>query len=234
MRVPHFVLPALAALSIALIGGGALVGFAEEAPPTHAPVPAERLRYIGRDPFTGRPAMVNDRYIADMEYAIARYGKDAGEPVPAPPADGADIVAIAAPAIGVDAPVERFGLDAYGRLDVPQDRVHVGWNPAFTALPGEGESTFLAAHYEYGGLPGVFFRLSDLVSGDEIAITLSDGTVHRYRVTSVVDYHLAAIDMGALLQGREGVESITLMTCSGPPTPDGYQWRTVVLAEKAD
>jgi hypothetical protein len=38
--------------------------------------------------------------------------------------------------------------------------------------------------------------------------------------------------MGAILVGREGRESITLMTCSGPPTPEGYLERTVVLAER--
>jgi hypothetical protein len=51
-------------------------------------------------------------------------------------------------------------------------------------------------------------------------------------VTSDVDYALATIDMGALLYGREGTESITLMTCSGPPGADGYPLRTVVLAER--
>lgn len=231
MRVPHLVLGIVAAL---LPAGGAIAGLAGDAAPAQAPSTGEQLRYIGRDTATGRPALVNDRYIAELEHAIARYGKDEGEPVPPPPVTGVDIAAIAAPAIGVDAPVARFGLDAYGRLDVPQDRAHVGWNPGFTSLPGEGGATFLAAHYEYGGQSGVFFHLRELAGGDEIAITLTDGSVHRYRVTSVVDYQLAAVDMGALLQGREGVESVTLMTCSGPPTPDGYQWRTVVLAEKAD
>jgi hypothetical protein len=39
--------------------------------------------------------------------------------------------------------------------------------------------------------------------------------------------------MGAILRGREGSESLTLMTCSGPPGADGYPLRTVVLAERA-
>jgi hypothetical protein len=65
-------------------------------------------------------------------------------------------------------------------------------------------------------------------------VTLSDGSVHRYRVTSVVEYELGTIDMGALLYAREGVESITLMTCSGPPSRGEYWYRTVVLAERVD
>ena len=65
-----------------------------------------------------------------------------------------------------------------------------------------------------------------------MVVGLNDWSSHRYRVTSVVDYALGAIDMGALLKGREGIESITLMTCSGPPNEGEYAFRTVVLAER--
>ena len=196
---------------------------------------AQHLRYIGRDTHTGLPAPVDDRFIADVARAIERYGKDEGQPVPPPPVEGTDIATLSVPRLGVlDAPVARFGLDAFGRLEVPQDTRHVGWNPAYNSLPGEGGATFFAAHFEYAGRPGVFNKLSTLVGGDEIGVVLSDGSRHRYRVTSTVDYNLAAIDMGAILYGREGQESITLMTCSGPPNAEGYPERTVVLAERLD
>jgi sortase (surface protein transpeptidase) len=73
-----------------------------------------------------------------------------------------------------------------------------------------------------------------LKGGDVVEIGLSDGSSHEYRVTSAVDYAMASIDMGAILKGREGVESITLMTCSGLPDEGEYQSRTVVLCERAD
>jgi sortase (surface protein transpeptidase) len=193
---------------------------------------ATTLRYIGRDTLTGMPAPVDDRFIAANEEAIERYGEDEQEPIPPPPVNGADIVAIRVPDIGVDAAMGRYGVDAFGRLDVPQDRVTVGWNPAYSDLPGAGGSTFFAAHYEYGGVPGVFFRLSTLRAGAEVEVSLSDGTVAGYRVTSAVDYPLGSIDMGAILTGLEGRESITLMTCSGPPNEGEYPLRTVVLAER--
>lgn len=196
---------------------------------------AQQLRYIGRDTSTGLAAPVGDRFIAEAERSFARYGKDEGTPVPPPPVNGADIASISIARLGMtDAPVVRFGLDAFGRLEVPQDANRVGWNPAYNSLPGEGGSTFFAAHFEYGGRPGVFNKLSTMANGDEVEVTLSDGSRHRYRVTSTVDYNLASIDMGAILFGREGRESVTLMTCSGPPGADGYPERTVVLAERID
>ncbi len=223
---------AMAAAFVAL----PLSGGAEEP----APVPAqtngiaEQLHYIGRDYLTGMPATVSDRFIAQVERSVALYGIEESKPEPPPPlsADDRTVTNLAVPAIGVtSAGVARFGLDRFGRLDVPQDNQTVGWNPAFTSIPGRGRSTFFAAHFEYRGVPGVFFRLSSLRSGAEVMVTLSDGSRRRYRVTSTVDYALGAIDMSALLQGREGVESLVLMTCSGPANEGNYPLRTVVLAE---
>ncbi len=222
-------------LAAALLPGAYRRAEPAAAGPGDVPPFASDLRYIGRDPLTGLPDRVDDRFIAAVERAIERYGKDAGEPVPPPPPAPVDIATLAIPAIGIDsAPVRRFGLDAYGRLDVPQDTVTVGWNPAYTALPGTGGSTFLAAHFEYGGRPGVFSRLAALRPGDRVEVTLTDGSVHAYRVVSVVDYALAAIDMGAILRGLEGRESVVLMTCSGPANEGQYAFRTVVLAERAE
>lgn len=220
-----------------LVSGGAfaLAALGDAHADNALPTLAQQLRYIGRDTNTGLPAPVDDRFIAEVERAIERYGKDEGKPVPPPAVEGLDISTLSIPRLGVrDAPVARFGLDGFGRLEVPQDTVHVGWNPAYNSLPGEGGATFFAAHFEYAGRPGVFNKLSTLVGGDEIGVVLSDGSRHRYRVTSTADYSLAAIDMGAILYGREGRESITLMTCSGPPNAEGYPERTVVLAERLD
>lgn len=195
---------------------------------------AAELRYIGRDGMTGMPASVDEGFIAAQEQEIERYGKDEREPLPPPAVEGVDVARVGIPALAVDAATGRYGVDRFGRLDVPQDRVTIGWNPAYSGVPGQGGATFFAAHYEYGGIAGVFFRLNTLTPGDRVNVTLSDGSVHSYGVVSVVDYPLGAIDMGAILEGREGMESITLMTCSGPPDEGEYPLRTVVLAERTD
>jgi hypothetical protein len=195
---------------------------------------AAQLRYIGRDEATGMPRSVDDSYIATVERGVERYGKDERPAIPPPPVTGLDVRAIAIPKLGVAAPVGRYGVDTFGRIDVPQDARTVGWNPGYAALPGTGGATFFAAHFEFAGAPGVFFRLSTLAAGDRITVTLSDGTLVAYAVRSTVDYALGVIDMGALLKGREGLESITLMTCSGPPNEGEYAFRTVVLAERVD
>ena len=224
------VLPCL--LAAALVGGLLLRPGGASADASASTLSAQ-LRYVGRDTLTGMPVSVDDHFIAQVEQDIARYGKDEREAVPPPPATGPDVASLTIGRLGLDhATVRRFGVDAFGRLDVPQDTTTVGWNPGYTDLPGTGGATFLAAHFEYGGRPGVFNKLSSLIPGDTVTVTLTDGSSDTYRVTSNTDYALAAIDMGAILRGREGAESLTLMTCSGPPGADGYPLRTVVLAER--
>jgi sortase (surface protein transpeptidase) len=228
---PLFLALGLAAAVVAVGRPGAPAQ--AQAPAATAPASiAEQLRYIGRDGLTGMPTSVSDRFIAEVERAIERYGQDEVKPIPPPPVEDVDVVRLQAPAIGIDAPVGRYGVDRYGRLDVPQDSKTVGWNPAYNDLPGEGRATFFAAHFQFAGRPGVFNKLSSLAPGDEVTALLSDGTASTYRVTSTIDYALGVIDMGALLRGREGVESITLMTCSGPPNEGNFPLRTVVLAER--
>lgn len=236
MRFPRRALVAAAGAAFAFAVMAAAVAFGsasgQAAQAAATPSMALALRYIGRDGITGLPAPINDHFIAAAAQSIARYGKDASKPIPPPLLTGTDVSTLTIPALGIQAvPVRRYGLDAYGRLDVPQDADTIAWNPGYSALPGTGGATFFAAHFEFGGQPGVFKRLSTLKPGDTITVALTDGTRHNYSVTSAVDYSLAAIDMGAILQGREGTESITLMTCSGPPGPDGYPLRTVVLAD---
>jgi hypothetical protein len=92
---------------------------------------AQELRYVGRDPLTGMAARVDDRFIAQVEESIARYGQDARQPVPPPPPGALDVSRVSIPSLGLeDVVVGRYGLDAFGRLDVPQDASTIGWDPA--------------------------------------------------------------------------------------------------------
>jgi hypothetical protein len=194
----------------------------------------EQLRYIGRDHLTGMAAPVDDSFIAAVEESVERYGRDERQAVPPPPRRPVEVQHLVISSLGVDAATDRYGVDRFGRLDVPQDDRTIGWHPDFSDTPGEGGATFLAAHFQYAGRPGVFNKISTLRGGDEIVVTLTDGSSHRYRVDSTVDYALGAIDMGAILHGRASMESITLMTCSGPANEGEYPLRTVVMASRID
>ena len=72
---------------------------------------------------------MNDTFIAETEEAIERYGQDAREPVP-PPAVPVDVASLTVPKLGIrNSRVGRYGLDAFGRLEVPQDTSTGGCEP---------------------------------------------------------------------------------------------------------
>ena len=91
----------------------------------------EHLRYVGRDGATGLPVRVNDRFIAETEKAIERYGQDAVEPVPPPAPGPVDIASVSIAKLGLSGTaVGPYGLGGFGRPGVPQDTTPIRPDPA--------------------------------------------------------------------------------------------------------
>jgi hypothetical protein len=119
---------------------------------------------------------------------------------------------------GVDAiisgPVVAAGVDqATGELAVPADAAVVAWYE-YGPSPGEVGSAVLAAHVDWHGVPGIFFRLRELQAGDPVTVTMSDGTVRGFHI---VDSRL--VDKPELPRtevfARTGAPTLTLVTCGG-------------------
>ncbi len=115
------------------------------------------------------------------------------------------------PALGVDIDLASVGVDQDGDFDVPQSGV--GWY-RFGPSPGEDGSSVLAAHVDYNGAPGAFFRLEELVEGDEIEIDSDDGITRTFVVVSQVLYDKTALPADDLFR-ENGEETLRLITCGG-------------------
>jgi sortase (surface protein transpeptidase) len=90
----------------------------------------------------------------------------------------------------------------------------------------------LAAHVDYGGRPGAFFRLRELGIGDRVEVSMSDGSVVDLSVSdlSTVDKD----DLGATgVFDRRGSPRIALITCGGAfdRSRRSYEDNVVALAE---
>lgn len=85
------------------------------------------------------------------------------------------------PAIGVDTDLMDLGLLGDGSLEVPPLGFPAGW---FTGAPTPGElgPAVIAGHVDWAGREGVFYRLRDIVPGDEITVRREDGSVAVFRV----------------------------------------------------
>jgi sortase A len=136
------------------------------------------------------------------------------------------------PAIGVDAPLTRRGVDANGAMQPPSGPEDVAWYE-FSGSPSEGTNVVLSGHLDYRGYgPAVFYRLRELKTGDVIELRTEDGTVYRYAVSASVMYDGESAPVSDII-GPTSHEVITLITCggtfNGPPL--GYSDRLVVRAE---
>lgn len=116
-------------------------------------------------------------------------------------------------AIGVDAPVVPVGLEPNGEMEVPSAS-DVGWYELGTKLGSPQGSAVLAAHVDYGGRKGAFFRLRDLPEGAEIEVTGADGRVLRYVVDARLQVDKAQLPVDELFR-TTGPPTLTLITCGG-------------------
>lgn len=141
------------------------------------------------------------------------------------------IVRLRIPAIGVDAPVVRKGLDVSRRMEAPDRPEEVAWYD-FSALPGEGNNVVLAGHVDFVGVgPAVFWDLWRVRVGDIVELELADGRIARYRVSGLETVEEATAPVERIV-GPTPAERLTLITCAGNynPATGRYDQRLIVVA----
>jgi LPXTG-site transpeptidase (sortase) family protein len=152
-------------------------------------------------------------------------------------------VSISISRIGVDSPVIQMGFEPGTNIpDVPKTSHQTAWYD-FNPVPGVGYNALFAGHVDWqtrdgSPIPGVFYRLRELRIGDEIVVTLEDGSTLSYKVTGNV---AARFDDPNVLKAMAPVNKdvITILTCGGSWEPNpaeenggNYTHRIVVRAER--
>lgn len=122
-------------------------------------------------------------------------------------------VRVQIPAIGVNSPLMDLGLQADGSLEVPAQGFPAGW---FTGGPAPGElgPAVLAGHVDWGGSAGVFYRLHELVAGEEITVDRRDGSAAIFQVKRVERFAKNAFPTSAVY-GNIDHPGLRVITCGG-------------------
>jgi hypothetical protein len=140
-------------------------------------------------------------------------------------------VRVQIPSIGVDSGLMDLGLQDDGTLEVPATGFPAGW---FTGAPTPGEQgpAVLAGHVDWGGAPGVFWALRDVVAGDEITVSRADGSSAVFRVTEVGRYDKDAFPTAAVYADLDHA-GLRVITCGGEfdHAAHTYEDNTVVFAD---
>lgn len=130
------------------------------------------------------------------------------------------------PSIGFNNPIVKVGTNRQGEMDVPSGKTrNVGWYKNGT-LPGELGSAVIGAH-----VFAAFSKLDEVAPGDEIFVTMSDGTTRKFIVAETNVYKLSEMSPDTLFN-RNDARRLNLITCAGALTADGstYTHRLVVSA----
>jgi sortase A len=129
-------------------------------------------------------------------------------------------VSVSIPDIDMDAPTVPVGTQADGAMGTPKNAVDIAWWQGRKA--GQG-NVLLAAHHDWNGRTGSFYRLDELEVGDKIVVTGDEPDKELiFYVTwkKSLDRNIDATEIlgpqGDTDEfGKDGKPVATLITCGG-------------------
>ncbi|MFE4310709.1 class F sortase [Streptomyces sp. NPDC056891] len=149
-------------------------------------------------------------------------------PDPLPPSTP---LRVRVPAVRIDAPITKVGLDADGWIEAPppEENRLAGW---FTGAvtPGERGTAVVVGHVDVPGGRAVFYDLGALRKGHRVEIARRDG-----RTAVFATYGVEVVPKEGFpaerVYGDAGVPELRLITCGGTFTEEnGYAGNVVVSA----
>jgi sortase family protein len=147
----------------------------------------------------------------------------------APTVERSTPVALRIPAIGLSVALTTLGLNPDGTVQVPDNDSEPGWF-RLGPSPGQTGSAVILGHVDTYQGPGIFFNLRELQANDQVQVTLTDGAVITFAVTSVIQYPKAQFPALDVYQSQ-GPSTLHLVTCGGVFDPEtGHYLSNVVVS----
>lgn len=157
-------------------------------------------------------------------------------PPPAPavaPLPPAAPVGLRIDVIDVTSTLVPLGLNADDTIEVPpvENPMQAGWY-RHGPTPGEIGPAVILGHVDGGGRAGVFARLDELSTGDEIAVTRGDGRTAVFAVTRSAQLPKSRFPTEAVY-GDTRTAQLRLITCGGEFDESGGSYRDNVIVYAA-
>ena len=116
-----------------------------------------------------------------------------------------------------NAKILSLGAKTSGELSTPANIFDAGWYNQ-SGTPGSGKTIVIDGHNGGPTKYGIFKQLPELSEGDKIQIERGDGKIFTYKVVENNQVSLSdanAYMKTALTSPMEGIESLTIISCSG-------------------
>ncbi|MDI2132865.1 class F sortase [Yinghuangia seranimata] len=139
--------------------------------------------------------------------------------------------AIAIPAVGIEAPIERTGLNTKGWIAAPNtnDRNLAAWYDG-SPTPGADGTSVVVGHVDVKSGPAVFYKLGALHKGDTIRVRREDGTTATFAIYGIQVFRKKDFPVDRVYGGT-GLPELRIITCGGSyDKKHGYDGNVVVFA----
>ncbi|MQA07979.1 MAG: class F sortase [Pseudonocardiaceae bacterium] len=138
-------------------------------------------------------------------------------------------VSLEVPSINVHTgEIIELGLQPDRALEVPEDAETAGWYEK-SPTPGERGPAIIAGHVDYNHVPGVFYRLHQLVVGAQATVHRADGTEAVFTVYRVDRYPKSGFPTEKVY-GNTDEPELRLITCGGEFNRASGQYRDNIVA----
>ncbi|MGW4487158.1 class F sortase [Amycolatopsis sp. NPDC004368] len=164
----------------------------------------------------------------------------AAKPVPSSvpvtkPFKGLRPTAVSIPKIGAQSSLVSVAVNLEGKISVPSVKtpMQAAWY-RLSPVPGEVGPAVVLGHVDGDKKPGIFFKLKDLVPGDEVDIDRSDGKKVKFTVDRVTRVPKDQFPQEAVY-GNSTKPELRLITCGGvfDHAEHSYEDNIVVYANLA-
>jgi sortase (surface protein transpeptidase) len=116
--------------------------------------------------------------------------------------------------LGINAPIINLGLKSDGSLGTPNSATETGWYKN-SPTPGEIGPSIIVGHVDYVNYgPAVFWKLNQLVPGDIVEISRTDGSIAKFKVDSLKQFSQNNFPTEKVY-GNINYAGIRLITCGG-------------------
>jgi hypothetical protein len=128
---------------------------------------------------------------------------------------GSTPLTVALPSIGLTAPLLGLGLDSKGAPELPpfSEPRTAGWLRD-SATPGAAGTAVLVGHVDTRTGPAVFWNLSAVPAGSQVAVTRVDGSTALFTVDAVRVFARASFP-SAQVYGPAKDAQLRIITCGG-------------------
>ncbi len=137
------------------------------------------------------------------------------------------------PSIGVNAFVQKVGINKKGDMGIPNNFSDAGWYK-YGPLAGNAGSAVVAGHVDNAlALDGVFKHVGELIPGAKIKIVTEKGQTVRFVVYDVQTYLYNNVPIESVFK-KDDDAYLNLVTCGGTWIADkhSYDRRIVVYAKR--